>query len=288
MISLERLITGLSALTLTLAAMTVVTLGVAGAMLCAFVTDITATEAEFWWEPVRTFTCKLGITFLLIGFAVFLLWPKPRSKNKSELHRAEGTWRDMFVFSLLLLPLLVLAASGPLLSLWSEALGLMERWGVWDALWQSSKQQFGGVVFVPIVASIGLALLVPLLEAATLGAFLGGSAFPLLLLRFKSQSFYKVFIIWVLMQAAFLAGSFYAVDLMSQLTPLFLNKVSEFGTQPSGDPGPDVVVLAGWVRRHDQVVGPTAYRFAWVFVGYVISALMLLTSGAWSGRRSNC
>ena len=182
--------------------------------------------------------------------------------------------------------MLALAASGPLLSLWSDALGLMERWGLWKALQQSTKQQFG-FVFVFLLVLVGLALLVPLFELAALAAFLGGSGFPLLLLHFKSQHFRKVFIIWVLVQVAFLAGSFYAIDLMSHFTPLFLDKVQhEFGTQPSGDPGPDVVVLAGWVRRHDQVVEPTAHRFAWVFLGYLIWALALLGRVVWSRSRS--
>lgn len=50
-----------------------------------------------------------------------------------------------------------------------------------------------------------------------------------------------------------------------------------------GEADPEAVAVAAWIRRHDEIVGPTASNFAWVFLGYLAWAPALLVS-QWAKR----
>jgi hypothetical protein len=40
----------------------------------------------------------------------------------------------------------------------------------------------------------------------------------------------------------------------------------------------EALAFAAWIRRHDEMVGPTVIRFAWIFLGYLVWAPALLVS----------
>jgi hypothetical protein len=129
-----------------------------------------------------------------------------------------------------------------------------------------------------VLAAAGIALLVPLIELLTLMSFLVASIVLLLLLYSKKRNFPIVFVQCVLIQFALVAGSFYAIDLMANLTPA---AEKELAKQASTGQDQESVIMVAWVRRHDEVIGPTALDFAALFLGYLFWVpVLVLSKGA--------
>ncbi len=74
-----------------------------------------------------------------------------------------------------------------------------------------------------------------------------------------------------MIQAACVLGSFYTIDLLANFTPALLNELR-------GEEAQEAAAFAAWIRRHDEMVEPTAIRFAWIFFGYLVWAPALLVS----------
>jgi hypothetical protein len=110
-----------------------------------------------------------------------------------------------------------------------------------------------------------------LLEFAPLFSFLASSAVLLVLFSLRAREFPSVFLAWVLVQVAFVLGSFYTIDLLANFTPALLNELRGEGAQ-------EAAAVAAWIRRHDEMVEPTAIRFAWIFLGYLVWVPALLVS----------
>jgi hypothetical protein len=256
----------------------VLTLGAIGLATRLLLEHFARESTEAWVESLRGFTSKLGITFLPVGLAVlFLLYFRSRflrelrDGHESESETISG-WTSFLAFSLAVLPLVALALAGPLLSLWRDAFALMDTLGVWKML---NGGDFGAVL---VLAVAGIALLVPLFELLTLVSFLVASVVLLLLLYSKRRDFPAVFVACVLIQFALVAGSFYAIDLMANLTPAAEKELAE---QASTGHDQESVVMVAWVRRHDEVIGPTALSFAGLFLGYLFWApVVVLSKGA--------
>jgi len=256
----------------------VLTLGALGLATRLLLEHFARQRTEAWVESLRAFTSKLGITFLPVGLAVlFLLYFRSRflrelrDGHESESDTISG-WTSFLAFSLVVLPLVALALAAPLLSLWRDAFTLMDTLGVWKML---NGGDFGGAL---VLAIAGIALLVPLFELLTLVSFLVASVVLLLLLYSKRRDFPAVFVACVLIQFALVAGSFYSIDLMASLTPAAEKELAE---QASTGHDHESVIMVAWVRRHDEVVGPTALDFAGLFLGYLFWApVVVLSKGA--------
>ena len=273
----KRVIVWFSLLPLRLAGTLLVALGAGAMVLLAPLGSLSHQGNETSWYAMSVFALKFGITFLMVGFAVLFLVPGGASgadRGSKREEEIDGP-RRFLTASLVVLPLLVLAASRPLLALWGEALTLMGRWGVWEVLRESAGPE-NGMVFFLIAPAVGAALLEPLLEAATAASFLVSSAVLLVLIARKSRHFFRVSLAWGLVQLCFLAGSFYALDLMANFSQPALDKLAELGAESTPKFGPELVRLAEWIRHHDRVVGPTARHFAWLFMGYILAVPAVL------------
>src|SRR5712692_3381576 len=257
----------------------VLTLGAIGLATRLLLEHFARESTEAWVESLRAFTSKLGLTFLPVGLAVlFLLYFRSRFlRELRDGHESESAiisgWTSFLAFSLVVLPLVALVLALPLLSLWRDAFALMDTLGVWKML---NGGDFGGAL---VLAIAGIALLVPLFELLTLVSFLVASVVLLLLLYSKRRDFPAVFVACVLIQFALVAGSFYAIDLMENLTPAAEKELAE---QASTGHDQESDIMVAWVRRHDEVIGPTALYFAGLFLGYLfwVPVVVLLSKGA--------
>ena len=171
-------------------------------------------------NSVRIFASKLGITFLLAGSAAFVLSTFPgwfqferKGSPDAEAEKEIGGWLIFLALSLVVLPLVALAVASSLVSLWGEPLRVMDTLGVWKELnWKEFTEalgsQFGGLVLIPLF----IVALPVLLEFAPLFSFLASSAVLLVLFSLRAREFPSVFLAWVLVQVAFVLGSFWNFD----------------------------------------------------------------------------
>src|SRR5687768_16877632 len=190
-------------------------------------------SSEAWVNVVRVFASKLGITFLLTGSASFVLLMLPgwfgfdrKRSSDTEAKEEIGGWLIFLALSLVALPLLALAVASPLISLWGELVNrVVDAVGGWQELLQELTEtlgsQFGGLVLGPLFAGA----LPALLDFAPLFAFIASSAGLLILFSLRAREFPSAFLAWVLVQAAFVLGSFYTIDLLSNFTPALLNEL---------------------------------------------------------------
>ncbi len=232
-------------------------------------------SSEAWVNLVRVFASKLGITFLLMGSAAFVLLMLPgwfgfdrKGSSDTEAEEEIGGWLIFLALSLVALPLVALAVASPLISLWAElANRVVDDFGGWQELTEALGSQFGGLVLGPLFGGA----LPGLLECAPLFAFIASSAGLLILFSLRAREFPSAFLAWVLIQAACVLGSFYTIDLLANFTPALLNQLR-------GDSAQEALDFADWIRRHDEMVRPTVIRFAWIFLGYLVWAPALLVS----------
>jgi hypothetical protein len=272
----KRILRGLSLLALDLTGMVMLAVGAASLALGLSLETLAGGSSEAWVNWVRLFASKLGITFLLAGSAAFVVLMFPgwfqfeRKGNSDAAEKEIGGWLIFLALSLVALPLAALAVAGPLISLWGEALRVMDALGFWKELKGALGSQFGGLVLAPLFA----AALPALLEFAPLLSFGASSVFLLVLFSLRAREFPNVFFAWVLVQVACVLGSFYAVELLAlsaSFTPALLNELR-------GEEAQEAAAFAAWIRRHDEIVEPTAIRFAWIFLGYLVWAPALLVS----------
>jgi hypothetical protein len=262
-------------LTLHLAGIVMLAAGAASLALGFSLEALAGASSEAWVNLVRVFASKLGITFLLTGSAAFVLLMLPgwfgfdrKGSSDTEAEEEIGGWLIFLALSLVALPLAALAVASPLISLWGEMVNrVVDDFGGWQELTEALGSQFGGLVLGPLFGGA----LPALLEFAPLFASIASSAGLLILFSLRAREFPSAFLAWVLVQAACVLGSFYTIDLLANFTPALLNELRGDGAQEALD-------FAAWIRRHDEMVGPTVIRFAWIFLGYLVWAPAVLVS----------
>jgi hypothetical protein len=271
----RRILRSFSLLTLHLAGMVMLAAGAASLALGFSLEALADASSEAWVNLVRVFASKLGITFLLTGAAAFVVLMLPgwfgfnrQGSSDTEAEEEIGGWLIFLALSLVALPLVALAVASPLISLWGElANRVVDDLGGWQELAEALGSQFGGLVLGPLFGGA----LPALFELAPLFASIASSAGLLILFSLRAREFPSAFLAWVLIQAACVLGSFYTIDLLANFTPALLNELRGDGAQEALD-------FAAWIRRHDEMVGPTVIRFAWIFLGYLVWAPALLVS----------
>ena len=261
-------------LALCLAGMVMLAAGAGSLAVWSSLDAVAGESSEAWVNSVRIFASKLGITFLLAGSAALVLLGFPgwfqfeqKGSSDAEAEKEIGGWLIFLALSLVVLPLVALAVASPLVSLWREPLRVMDTLGVWKDVKKALGDQFGGLLLGPLLA----AALPALLELAPLVSFLASSAVLLILFSLRTREFPNAFLVCLLIQLAFVLGSFYTIGLLANFTPALLNELR-------GDESQEAAAFAAWIRRHDEIVGPTAIRFAWLFLGYLVWAPALLVS----------
>jgi methionine-rich copper-binding protein CopC len=121
--------------------------------------------------------------------------------------------------------------------------------------------------------------LVPFLELAPAASMVVGSAALLILYFSRAAHFPRVFLASVLIQGAFVAASFYILDLASDLTPLLLRELSE-----QVDFGPPATE---WIQRHDAAAGSATRDLGWLFLGYLVWVPVLFWSRRQAAQRTD-
>jgi hypothetical protein len=271
----RRILRSFSLLTLHLAGMVMLAAGAASVALGFSLEALAGASSEAGVNLVRVFASKLGITFLLTGSAAFVLLMIPgwfgfdrKGSSDTEAEEEIGGWQIFLALSLVALPLVALAVASPLIALWGElANRVVDDFGGWQELAEALGSQFGGLVLGPLFGGA----LPALFELAPLFASIASSAGLLILFSLRAREFPSAFLAWVLIQAACVLGSFYTIDLLANFTPALLNELR-------GDGAQEALAFAAWIRRHDEMVGPTVIRFAWIFLGYLVWAPALLVS----------
>jgi hypothetical protein len=161
----------------------------------------------------------------------------------------------LLLASLIGLAALSIIAASPLIAMWAEVYEWLSAAGAWTELRGAWSSQFGGIVLAPFL----IVALVPFLELAPAASMVAGSAALLILYFSRAAHFPRMFLASVLIQGAFVAASFYVLDLTSYLTPLLLRELSE-----QVDFGPPAIE---WLQRHDAAAGSASRDLGWLFLG---------------------
>ncbi len=228
-------------------------------------------QPEPWTEVVGTWGLRTGFTFIPLGLAVLMLaGPHMLSKDvqpqRPDLAIGGLT---LLLVSLIGLAALSIIAASPLIAVWAEVYEWLNAAGAWTELRGAWSSQFGGIVLAPFL----IVALVPFLELAPAASMVAGSAALLTLYFSRAAHFPRVFLASVLIQGAFVAASFYVLDLTSYLTPLLLRELSE-----QVDFGPPAIE---WLQRHDAAAGSVTRDLGWLFLGYLVWVPVLF----WSRRQ---
>jgi len=151
-------------------------------------------------DPVRQIAgtlLQLGVVFLVSGIAArsFLrsgarLLPNEEKTIASE-RPAVGGWLQVMAFVLIAAPLILVIILRPFLIECFRAKALLDASGVWNG----ASQNMAGIVLIPIFG----AMTPPLLELATIAAFVGTSAMLFPLLAGRSHYFPRAYVVCLIL-----------------------------------------------------------------------------------------
>jgi len=268
----RRLLVGLVSTILLLQGVLIIALGTAAFATWMVLSTLNGGQPEPWTEVVGTWALRTASTFVPLGFAVLTLagshtLSKDVQPQRSDLAIGGLT---LLLVSLIGLAALSIIAASPLIAVWAEVYDWLNAAGAWTDLRGAWSSQFGGIVLAPLL----IVALVPFLELAPAASMVAGSAALLILYFSRAAHFPRVFLASVLIQGAFVAASFYILDLASYVTPLLLRELSE-----QVDFGPPAIE---WLQRHDAAAGSATRDLGWLFLGYLVWVPVLF----WSRRQA--
>jgi methionine-rich copper-binding protein CopC len=273
----RRLLVGLVSMLLCLQGVLIIALGIAAFVAWMVFSTLNGGQPEPWAEVVGTWALRTAFTFVPLGFAVLMLAGPHTLSKDVQPQRADlpigGS--ALLMVSLLGLAALSIIAASPLIAVWTEVYEWLTAAGAWSELRGAWSSQFGGIVLAPFL----IGALVPFLELAPAAAMVAGSAALLILYFSRAAHFPRVFLATVLSQGAFVAASFYILDLASDLTPLLLRELSE-----QVDFGPPAIE---WLQRHDAAAGSATRDLGWLFLGYLVWVPVLFWSRRQAAQRTD-
>lgn len=242
----------------------------AAALLLWVLTASVDPRTSVWAGPVREFLLIEGIVFAGAGGCVVLLmrWPL-----NDEAPVQAGTWRTLLVLGLVAVALLAAAAAWPLVAFLSETIGLLQAFGVWQAL----KTEFGGLVLAPV----GCVLLAPMLEAAAALSFMIAPVLLVSAMRGGNGLFTRALGSCILIQAALVQGGYATAALMHTLSGPAADAVRTIQRDGAGTADAEAKTLLAWIERHDAVTRPVAEELIWV-----LAPSVALAGFAYYSRRS--
>ena len=268
----RRLLVGLVSMLLCLQGLLIIALGIAAFVAWMVFSTLNGGQPEPWAEAVGTWALRTAFTFVPLGLAVLMLAGPHMLSKDVQPQRADLAigGLTLLLVSLIGLAALSIIAAAPLIAAWTEVYEWLNAAGAWTELRGGWSSQFGGIVLPPLL----IVALVPFLELAPAASMVAGSAALLILYFSRATHFPRVFLASVLIQGAFVAASFYILDLASDLTPLLLRELSE-----QVDFGPPATE---WLQRHDAAAGSATRDLGWLFLGYLVWVPVLF----WSRRQA--
>ena len=273
----RRLLVGLVSMLLCLQGVLIIALGIAAFVAWMVFSTLTGGQPEPWTEEVGTWALRTAFTFVPLGLAVLMLAGPHTLSNDVQPQRADLAigGLTLLLVSLIGLAALSIIAASPLIAVWAEVYEGLNAAGAWTELRGAWSSQFGGILLAPLL----IVALVPFLELAPAASMVAGSAALLILYFSRVTHFPRVFLASVLIQGAFVAASFYILDLASDLTPLFIGELSE-----QLDFGPPA---AEWLQRHDAAAGSATRDLGWLFLGYLAWVPVLFWSRRQAAQRTD-
>jgi hypothetical protein len=268
----RRLLVRLVSMLLCLQGVLIIALGTAAFGAWVVFSTLNGGQPEPWTEVVGTWALRTAFTFIPLGLAVLMLAGPHMLSKHVQPQRADLAigGLTLLLVSLIGLAALSIIAASPLIAMWAEVSEWLNAAGAWTELRGAWSSQFGGIVLAPLL----IVALVPFLELAPAASMVAGSAALLILYFSRAARFPRAFLASVLIQGAFVAASFYVLDLTSYLTPLLLRELSE-----QVDFGPPAIE---WLQRHDAAAGPATRDLGWLFLGYLVWVPVLF----WSRRQA--
>jgi methionine-rich copper-binding protein CopC len=265
----RRLLVRLVSTFLCLQDVLIIALGTATFGAWIVISTVNGGQREPWMEAVGTWAWRTAFTFVPLGIAALILAGPQMSPKDAHRPDLPIAGLALLLGSLIGLAALSIIAASPLIAVWGEVYEWLNASGAWTELRGAWSSQFGGVVLAPFVP----VALVVFLELAPAASMVAGSVALLILYFSRAAHFPRLFLASVLSQGAFVAASFYILDLTSYLTPLLLRELSEdVGFGPAID----------WLRRHNAAAGPATGYLGWLFLGYVAWAPVLF----WARRQA--
>lgn len=264
----RRLLVGLVSMLLCLQGVLIMALGIAAFGAWMVFSTLNGGQPEPWAEKVGTWALRTAFTFVPLGLAVLMLAGSHTLSKDVQPQRADLAigGLTLLLVSLIGLAALSIIAASPLIAVWAEVYEGLNAAGAWTELRGAWSSQFGGILLAPLL----IVALVPFLELAPAASMVAGSAALLIWYFSRAAHFPRVFLAIVLIQGAFVAASFYLLDLASYLTPLLLRELSE-----QVDFGPPATE---WLKRHDAAAGSAIRDLGWLFPGYLVWVPVLFSS----------
>jgi len=188
---------------------------------------------------------------------VFRSWIRIPRTPDSHTPAPAPSWLGLVPIALVGQAVTAVIFSAPLLALWRESLGFLNRSGLFEGF--DPSDSMAGLVFFPIF----VVLFVPALEAAAaLWLILG----PLLLVGLfvtKSRIFPRGLVMTAIAQASLVFGALLAAYTFSLLLPPVLVEVLK-------TPGPESKPAAAALTHVKDVISPTAVAYAWILLASVV------------------
>jgi methionine-rich copper-binding protein CopC len=230
--------------------------GFAGAALITLAMSSSRAPSP-WGAPTLRASLSLGAIFLVGGTLLFFLRVRAPAIGQTMESAERRPARDLLLGgALLALSVAALMASADLLALWREAIGLMDRAGVWREF--GSGGPASGLVLLPAFAILYTPTLAGL-------AALSLISLPLLLavaLVARSPRFRSLFTSAVICSAILVAAALVATDLFHRLAVL-----SDSALRSRSEPVA-VEIAAGWRRAADVLVRAARWQTL-ILVGHL-------------------
>lgn len=188
---------------------------------------------------------------------VFHSWIRIPRTPDSDAPASAPSWLGLVPIALVGQAVTAAVFSVPLVTLWRESLGFLNRSGLFADF--DPSDSMSGVVFFPIFA----VLFVPALEVATALWLVVG---PLLLVGLfvtRSRIFPRGLVMTVIAQASLVIGGLLAAYTFSLLLPPVLVEVLK-------TPGPESKPVAAALTHVQDVISPTAIAYAWILLASLV------------------
>lgn len=180
----------------------------------------------------------------------------PRTGDPAETRAP--FWLMLVALCLAAQAVVALIVSSGIRALWQDAIPALDRAGVFR---QAQSSQQGQLVLAPVLA----VLFVPILETAAAVSFVAGPVLLLALFFTRSRAFPKSLVLTVIVQAAFVAGSFVAMKAFLPMAQMLLTASQRVTDMPV-----EIRQAFAGLRRIAELIGPTGYAFAWLLVPIAI------------------
>jgi len=254
--------------------------------------ELVRSEPSVSAVSILEFLFALGATWLAAGVITpILLWSIRPAHNADPIEAQRPPQDSAGLIALMpaflaLAALLAAAASGPVLSAWSEGLGLLERFHLWQELASGGE---GLLAVLPIAA----VLFVPAIGSATTLSFLVGTA-TAFTFQEKSRRFIRIYGAWLTIHAALVLAIIFSSHVVADVSGPWLEELrADVAAREGADATNrtrDLFYIEDWIPATVERTGTLATRATWISLVYAAWVPVLLLASrerfASSRRRS--